>query len=91
MPEDKEGKLYQYLIEDRIVYDCGAEKHKFVGFTVWADEGLTETILAVPGVASVITRPNNCNRYDAMIDPRYDPDWVVAEIEARLIGYLDID
>lgn len=76
----EEGKLMDVLIEDNI----GQDKTGLpimLGLIVWADEGMKEVISNIPGIVHV-------NDYDTCyfvdLDPRYDREWLWAEIEARI-------
>lgn len=89
MPKD--GRLFDILVEDHIAYNPVTDSTRFVGFIVWANGDVKDIILPVPGVACIITKPDNPNRYVVMLDPRYDPQWVGAEIEAQLRIHAPID
>ena len=48
---------------------------------VWADAGHLENLKKVPGVMSVSQGSVSVN-YGVYVDPRYDTQWVIKEIEA---------
>jgi len=48
---------------------------------VWADAGHLENLKKVPGVMSVSQGSVSVN-YGVYVDPRYDTQWVMKEIEA---------
>jgi hypothetical protein len=82
-----DGKMTDVLInENNYRDDLGIER--FCNLTVWADEGNADIVSSTPGVTAVF---NTCGptQYSVYVDPRYDREWVKAEIEARIkIGGL---
>lgn len=49
---------------------------------VWADRDLLDAFKAIPGVMHVSQDKDAGVRYIISLDPRYNTQWVVAEIEA---------
>ncbi len=66
-----DGKLTDVIVDDSIT-----------GFTVWADSGMKDTILSVPGVT--FCNDEEPTRYTLHLDPRYDIEWIRQEIIARI-------
>lgn len=79
-----DGKLFDVLIEDATDIDQTTGADVFVGFRVWADKGLERIIDSVPGVHSV---QSYRTFYLVTLDPRYDREWLRAEIEAVILCY----
>ena len=77
-----EGKLTDVLIEEQYLKD-DTGLATFYQFYVWADAGMKNVILAVPGVLTAYDFPFP-PRYEVCIDPRYDREFVKAEIEAAI-------
>lgn len=77
MPEDMFG-LFRYMAESK-------SQHRAAKCWVWADAGMREVIGAVEGVVRVTSREDA--RYKVTIDPRYDAQFVAAEIEAAVKCY----
>lgn len=50
---------------------------------IWVDAGLRSVIESVPGINQVLI--DNGSRYVAILDPRYEIEWVKAEIKARIL------
>lgn len=80
---DDNGRLTDVLIEDEYITDPATGIRSWFEFHVWADAGMKEIILSVPGVLTAYDHLYP-NRYEVFVDPRYDREWVRAEIEARI-------
>jgi len=78
----EDGRRTDVLVEDSCYTDprTGLLVRSRI-FIVWADPGLEEVIKSVPGITNVY---NNCSptEYTVFYDPRYDHEWLRAEIEA---------
>lgn len=59
------------------------------GYYLWADNVTTETILEVEGVFHVRSYDNAPNHFELVLDPRYDPEVVVTNLETYLLGIQD--
>jgi hypothetical protein len=83
---DEHGKLTNVLIKDIVYTDpkTGMEINASNEITVWADDGVKETIKNIPGVTNVYTHISP-TQYDVYLDPRYDKQFVKAEIEAAIM------
>jgi len=66
-----DGKLHDVLVEK----DFGD------GLRVWADPGMESIISSIQGVTSCIGKNT---AYDVYFDPRYDIEWIMQEIIARV-------
>lgn len=51
---------------------------------VWADRGMSGVFSMIPGVFMVNTMNEQLPQYTVFVDPRYDTDWVIKEIEAKV-------
>lgn len=51
---------------------------------IWADAGCLEIIRAVDGVNSAYNNGGGC-QYDLFLDPRYDAEAVIANVEAAVL------
>ena len=78
-----DGKLTDVLIEDFYMDDPKTGMKKLVEkyINVWADSGKKDIIRTVKGVTNVFLTRGDCE-YEVFLDPRYDREWVKAEIEA---------
>ena len=82
---DDKGKSTEVLIEDHFYSDfrTGVEIRARI-LTVWADAGCQNAIKGVAGVTNVY-----CNlgptQYEVFLDPRYNFDFIKAEIEAAIL------
>ena len=77
-----DGKRFDVLIEPCVGVDPRTGVSKHAGWKVWADKGYKDIILSVPGVRSFVL---DCGTaYYIEIDPRYDEETVLANIEAAI-------
>jgi len=80
------GKLMDVLIEDDI-YDVDLQtgmKTLSSVIIVWADEGKTELIKKIPGIAKAWESDSN-GKYCVFLDPRYSREFLKEEIKAQLL------
>jgi len=78
------GKLTDVIIEENrytnertgILMPCNS-------LSVWADKGMLGVIRNIPGVNSAHNTFRDTN-YSVYLDPRYDLEWIKAEIEAQI-------
>lgn len=81
------GRLTDVIIEDFVVKDDTGIP-QFWHFNVWADVGSKELIESVEGVTFVFDY--FAPRYEVNVDPRYDREYLRAEIEAIIkIGHQE--
>lgn len=82
---NEDGKKTEVLIEKNIYADprTGVET-KPTSMTVWADENMKEVISSVSGVTHVFNNTTK-TRFDVYTDPRYDIDFIIKEIELRIL------
>jgi hypothetical protein len=81
---DEHGRVHDVLVEDvSMVDDTGLKSISKQLFIVWADSGCVKLIEEVPGVASAGSGASP-NRYSVCVDPRYDFEFVKAEVVAVL-------
>ena len=80
-----DGKKQDVLIKNLSFEDpkTGLVVTKEHDLTVWADKGMEEIIKSVPGV--VFCYGFHDVQYSVTLDPRYDPEYVKAEIEAAIL------
>jgi len=78
----------------QILFEHGLQRNNFTGeieqspnsFFLWTDKGLENLIKSIEGVMFVRGCVDNLEtRYSLLIDPRYDIEFVKAEIEAKII------
>ena len=77
------GRLTDVLIEDQFTTDPATGIKEWYALEVWADAGNSDVIQSVPGVANVFSNLTP-TQYKVYLDPRYDREWVKAEIEAAI-------
>jgi hypothetical protein len=80
---DKNGKMVDVLIEESIGSDPRTGMPIFFGFSVWADAGMKDIIKNIPGVY-IVLEFNGGTHYDVSLDPRYNREFLKAEIEAQI-------
>jgi hypothetical protein len=80
---DKDGKMTDVIIEESIGSDPRTGMPIFFGLSVWADAGMKNIIENIPGVYIVLEFGDGTH-YDVSLDPRYNREFLKAEIEARL-------
>lgn len=73
----QDGKLCDVLVDEFILGD------EFIYLEVWADANMENVIKSVPGVVNVYNITSEVE-YHVFLDPRYDREWVKAEIEAQI-------
>lgn len=76
------GRLTDVIIEDSIGTDPRTGVQFFMSFTVWMDASAREAVQAIPGVHRVFNTLGG-NRFEIFLDPRYDREYLRAEIEAQ--------
>ena len=76
----KNGKRTDVLIEDCNIEDNVGLKH-FAWFYVWMDKSAVEAVKSIPGIEAVYNFLGS--KYTVYIDPRYDREYLKAEIEAQ--------
>ena len=77
----KNGKRTDVLIEDFNIKDDVGLKH-FAWFYVWMDKSAVEAVKSIPGIEHVYNTLGD-HQYKLYIDPRYDREYIKAEIEAQ--------
>lgn len=84
------GKLTDIVIEDSFFTDERTGMQKFCYLDVYADADSLPLILAVEGVSAAHKSCSLKNNFSVFLDPRYDREYVKAEIEAAIkIGKQD--
>jgi len=86
---DKHGKLKEIMFEDIYELD-GIDSSKLSHWIwIWVDltDGLRPALETLPGVSHMSFQSSTC--YKVCLDPRYDRDFVKAEIEATVLCYKD--
>lgn len=78
---DENGKICDVVLLDNMGQDPMTGISKFFGFHIWADDGLRELIRSIPGVAYVSAFQTE---YFVQLDPRYDVEFLRAEILAQI-------
>ena len=65
--------------------------YEFDRLRVWADAGLVQAFSKVEGVMqAVVPAPSVPVQYVLLVDPRYDTEWVIQEVEAVAKTYNPI-
>lgn len=75
------GRLKDVVIEDHWYPDPVTGLPRLGGTTVYADLGMLEVIRKAEGVKSAFNSMHDVE-YTVFFDPRYNREWVKAEIEA---------
>jgi hypothetical protein len=70
-----EGKITDVIVEHNEILNY---------IEVWADEGVEELIAEIEGITWVYHDPIVKTEYHVYIDPRYDVEWLMKEIEAKI-------
>ena len=92
---DNHGKLKEIMFEDIYELD-GIDSSKLSRWIwLWVDmsDGLRPALESIPGVSNMSFQSSTC--YKVCLDPRYDRDFVKAEIESVVMcqgnkqSYLD--
>ena len=78
------GRLKDVVIEEHYYPDPLTELPRFGNATVYADPGMCEIIQKVKGVVDAFCDSPQDVMYSVFLDPRYDREWVKAEIEAAI-------
>lgn len=73
------GRLTDVIIEDNISEHPKTGLPIFFGFIVWMDKSAVDAVKKIPGVS---IDPYSSNPYFIRLDPRYDREYLRAEIEA---------
>lgn len=69
-------------IEHEGPFGFSSQELEFDRLIVWADDGLKDAFKDVPGIMLVSQDKDAKVRYIISVDPRYNLQWVMAEIEA---------
>jgi hypothetical protein len=77
---DAYGRICDVIVDDIIQKDETGLSH-FLGFTVWADAGLSKVISEIPGVY-MVSSVNTA--YCVALDARYDREFMRQEIIAQI-------
>lgn len=78
---DKNGKMFDVIIEENIGRDNDTGLPKFFGLIVWAEAGIKDILKNIPGIHWVHDF-GTC--YFVDLDPRYNKEFLMAEIEAQV-------
>jgi hypothetical protein len=78
---DKNGRMIDVIVKDNIGEDRKTGLPIVFGFIVWADTGMKDIIKNIPGVYRV-SDYDICYYVD--LDPRYNREFLRAEIEAQI-------
>ena len=77
------GRLTDVMVQDNYYPDPITGLPRLATTTVYADLGMLETIQKVEGVKCAFNSLHDVE-YTVFFDPRYDREWVKAEIEAAI-------
>jgi|WetSurSiteA1Bulk_404760.scaffolds.fasta_scaffold01558_12 hypothetical protein len=78
---EKDGRMIDVLVEENIGRDPATGMPKYFGLIVWADSGMKDVIKNIPGV-HYVSDYSTC--YHVGLDPRYNKEFLKAEIEAQI-------
>lgn len=83
----KNGRMKDVIVEDVFETDerTGVRSVSANKVTVWADVGLTDVLKGAEGVINVYNFDHSKTEYTVYIDPRYDRNYVKAELEAAIL------
>jgi len=76
-----DGRIVDVIIKDNIGEDLKTGLPIVRGFIVWADVGMKDVLKLIPGIYYV-SDYGTCYYID--LDPRYDREFLRAEIEAQI-------
>jgi hypothetical protein len=79
------GKMKDVLLDEIFFSDPQTGIQTFSRLIIWADENNLAIIEKVPGVSSAYKDISQRCKYDVFLDPRYDREFVKAEIEAAIL------
>ena len=81
------GRLTDVIIEDEYFTDERTGIRQIGrSMIVWADMEMKESLKMIEGISTVIVHLDIPTRYYVYIDPRYDREFLKAEIEAVCKG-----
>lgn len=88
---DKNGKMVDVIIEDITQIDPQTGiTYKAKEFKVWADKNMKQVIADIPGVSDVFCIFSEWE-YVVYLDPRYDREFLRAEIEAQIKIHMELE